>query len=252
MPAVIPQTASSPPVEAPAPPPAPADEPTEKTAASEVDKAETAAPAEPFSSVPPPPRANASDAVDAPPSSTDGTETTPSLDDSVPFRRPKRGGLGSSVLLAAAVALGIVGFWFVLGPGRTQWGDQAPNPTAPPSEPAAAAPKPAPTPEPERVPTEPAPTAAATAEKPAEPAAPAATGESEAAPTGGKVVTVVTKPEGARLFYKGKEVGITPVKVELGPGEKRSFEVALPGHITRKLVVDGTKSEVVIGLRPEH
>ncbi len=181
---------------------------------------------------------------EAAPSSTDGTETTSSLYDSPPIRRPKRGGLGSSVLLTAAVALGIVGFWFVLGPGRTQWGEQAANPAAPPTQTVAAAPKPAPAPTPEPpAPAEPTATAAESA---------AAAPTEGAPPPGTQVITVNTKPEGARLYYKGKEVGTTPLKVELAPGEKRSYEVFLRGHLTRKLVVDGSKSEVVIGMRPEQ
>jgi hypothetical protein len=42
------------------------------------------------------------------------------------------------------------------------------------------------------------------------------------------------------------------VRIELAPEEKRrSFEVGAPGWRTRKLVVDGTKPEIFIGLKPE-
>ncbi|HEV8248151.1 MAG TPA: hypothetical protein VGP93_20390, partial [Polyangiaceae bacterium] len=54
---------------------------------------------------------------DAAPSSTGGTETNAEPYDAV-VRPPPRGGLGPLVLIAAAVACGIVGFWFVVGPGR--------------------------------------------------------------------------------------------------------------------------------------
>jgi len=88
-----------------------------------------------------------------------------------------------------------------------------------------------------------APSGAASAN--AEPAA-------SAAAEGTRVVIVKISPPGARLFYKGKPVGASPVTVELAPGEKkRSFEVGMPGWVTRRLVVDGTKSEVFIGLKPE-
>ncbi len=73
-----------------------------------------------------------------------------------------------------------------------------------------------------------------------------------AAPDGSRVVIVKISPPGARLFYKGKPVGSSPVTVELAPGEKkRSFEVGMPGWVTRRLVVDGSKPEVFIGLKPE-
>jgi hypothetical protein len=36
------------------------------------------------------------------------------------------------------------------------------------------------------------------------------------------------------------------VIVELAPGEKRAFEVDLPGYVSRKVVVDGSRSEVVV------
>jgi hypothetical protein len=69
---------------------------------------------------------------------------------------------------------------------------------------------------------------------------------------GARVVIVKLAPADARLFYKGKSVGKSPVRVELAPGEKkRSFEVGAPGFVTRRLVVDGSQPEMWIGLRPE-
>jgi len=59
-------------------------------------------------------------------------------------------------------------------------------------------------------------------------------------------------PPDARLFYKGKSVGKSPVRIELKPGEKkRSFEVGRPGYVTRRLVIDGSEPELSIGLRPD-
>lgn len=120
-------------------------------------------------------------------------------------------------------------------PEATATSEQAP-PGAPP--PASAAP------ESDDVagPAAPTPTAA-------ESAAPAA---SAAPPEGTRVVIVTISPPQARLFRKGKPVGSSPVRIELGPDEKRrSFEVGAPGWRTRKLVVDGTKPEIFIGLKPE-
>jgi hypothetical protein len=104
-----------------------------------------------------------------------------------------------------------------------------PPSSAAPSEPAGSA-----------APSEPAPTAAAPS--------PSAT---SAAAEGTRTVVVKTSPAGARLFRKGKSVGASPVTIELEPGEKRSYEVGMPGWVTRRLVVDGTKPEIFIGLKPE-
>ncbi len=107
-------------------------------------------------------------------------------------------------------------------------------------EPSAAAEKSA-----EAAPT-PAPSASA-----AEPAKePTAEESKPVAAEGTKTISVVTRPPGARLFERGKEVGTTPLTLELAPGEKRKFEVGLPGHTTRKLIVDGTKTEIYLGMRP--
>lgn len=64
-------------------------------------------------------------------------------------------------------------------------------------------------------------------------------------------VVISVKPPQARVFYRGKEVGHPPVTVEIEPGKRRAYEVALPGYWTRKVVIDGSKSEVQVGLRPD-
>lgn len=92
-----------------------------------------------------------------------------------------------------------------------------------------------------------APSAEATAPAPAESAA-----ASAAAPDGTRTVIVKLSPPGARLFYHGKPVpGSSPLTIELPPGQRRAYEVGMPGWVTRRLVVDGTKPEVFIGLKPE-
>lgn len=65
------------------------------------------------------------------------------------------------------------------------------------------------------------------------------------------MVTVNTIPEDARFFYKGKPVGRSPFRVELKPGERRSFEIGRPGYLARKVVVDGKKKEMIVAMRPE-
>jgi hypothetical protein len=89
-----------------------------------------------------------------------------------------------------------------------------------------------------------------------EPAAPTAPAESSAAsaeaPTPGTItVTVNTMPPKARFYHFGKEVGVAPFVVELKPGERHAYEVGLPGRVTRKLVLDGTKTQITIGLRED-
>jgi hypothetical protein len=58
------------------------------------------------------------------------------------------------------------------------------------------------------------------------------------------------RPEGARVYYRGKEVGRSPFTLELPRGEKRAYEVGHPGYITRKLVVDGTEPTISISMAP--
>ncbi|HTA89528.1 MAG TPA: hypothetical protein VK745_08130 [Polyangiaceae bacterium] len=98
-------------------------------------------------------------------------------------------------------------------------------------------------------PTQPNPAAAV-------PAAPAASGAPTAAETaenapapGAQRITITTVPPKAKFFHFGKEVGTSPFVVDLPPGEKRAYEVWLPGHITRKVLVDGSKTDISIGLR---
>jgi hypothetical protein len=64
-------------------------------------------------------------------------------------------------------------------------------------------------------------------------------------------IRIASDPPGARMFWRGKEVGTTPFTLELQPGEKHSYEMGLPGYVTRKVVVDGSKSEISIGMKPE-
>lgn len=52
--------------------------------------------------------------------------------------------------------------------------------------------------------------------------------------------------EGAKFYRNGKQVGMNSVIVELAPGEKRAFEVNLAGYTSRKVVVDGSRPEVVV------
>jgi hypothetical protein len=98
-------------------------------------------------------------------------------------------------------------------------------------------------------PAQPEPSAAETA-VPAESAAPpVASASAEPVQTGDALkVMVRSAVAGAKFYRNGKQVGMNSVIVELAPGEKRAFEVNLPGYVSRKVVVDGSRSEVVVYL----
>jgi hypothetical protein len=161
--------------------------------------------------------------------------------------------------VVAIAAIAAVGLWFARGgsPGTAEPFAQALRPEATKVE---LAPEPAPAlavvPEPTVGATSPvgveAPSAGAPIEAAPEPgpsaqAAPIAGAD----PSSGKIVVIVNvRPPQARIYYRGKEVGKAPLRVELEPGKRRSFEVGYPGFMTRKIVVDGSKPELLVGLRP--
>lgn len=136
----------------------------------------------------------------------------------------------------------------------------AATPPKAPAEPAPAAPLPAAAPEPSAASASsdvaaaaPAPGESVASAPEAAPsaAAPAASAEPPStAADGKKRVVIDVMPPQARVYYKGKDQGKPPVTIELEPGKRRSFEVAAPGFGTRKVVVDGSKPEITVGLRP--
>ena len=71
--------------------------------------------------------------------------------------------------------------------------------------------------------------------------------------TGGKMkrINIDSEPPGARMYWRGKEVGTTPFVLEIPSGQRRSYELGRQGFTTRKVVIDGSKSDIVIGLKPE-
>ncbi|HET7539295.1 MAG TPA: hypothetical protein VFK05_05465 [Polyangiaceae bacterium] len=91
---------------------------------------------------------------------------------------------------------------------------------------------------------------------PAADATPSPASAASAAPAGaadGEIrrVTVKSRPPKVRFFHFGKQVGVTPFVLELKPGERHAYEAGLPGYGTRKVVIDGSKPEIVIGLKKE-
>jgi hypothetical protein len=53
------------------------------------------------------------------------------------------------------------------------------------------------------------------------------------------------------MFWKGKEVGTTPFVLDFPAGERHAYELGLPGYTVRKVVLDGSKTDISIGMRPE-
>jgi hypothetical protein len=86
-----------------------------------------------------------------------------------------------------------------------------------------------------------------TAAPPASAAEPAASTSGEPAGSGDTIrVMLRSAVAGAKFYRYGKQVGMNSVMVELAPGEKRAFEVDLQGYVPRKVIVDGSRSEVVV------
>lgn len=157
------------------------------------------------------------------------------------FRSSSRG----LVWVALGVAVASIGGWLVL-----RGDDAAPPAPTPVVQAAPPAAKPEPMPAPTPAPT-PAPVAseAASAATPT-PAASASAAEPAPVASGDVIrVTVTSVPPKARFYHFGKEIGTAPFVLELKPGERHAYEAGLPGFGTRKVVIDGSKPEVSVGLR---
>jgi hypothetical protein len=64
-------------------------------------------------------------------------------------------------------------------------------------------------------------------------------------------VVIKSTPTGARVYRLGKEIARTPVIIEIAQGERRVFEVGSPSMGTRRIGVDGSKSEIMVRLGAE-
>jgi hypothetical protein len=167
-------------------------------------------------------------------------------------QRSPSGRFRVAVLMIAAVVIG--GAWFLL---RSR--SESPiklSPNAPVAAPGPEKPEVTPLELSKRAPT-PAPSVevATQASGSASPAPAAPPEDTAAVPSSSSgdliVVTVTTIPADARFFHKGKPVGRSPLRVELKPGERRSFEIGHPGYFARKVVVDGTQKDMTVAMRPE-
>jgi len=123
-------------------------------------------------------------------------------------------------------------------------------PAAPPAESAEQAPAAAAA-EPGSSAAAPAPSASAAAVVASASSPGASTTAGESASTDLHRVTIKSKPPKVRFYHFGKLVGVTPFVLELKPGERHAYEAGLPGFGTRKVVIDGSKPEILIGLTRE-
>ena len=205
--------------------------------------------------------------VDASLASTAATESAPASSMSEQPEAPeKRSGVAILLLAAAGLVIGIGGYrWLhrgvhapppdlaALPAPQVQPTPAAASPSAvaadtAPSEPPAASAVAADFPVAPPPPLDPTPDAPSASE----PAPPASGSIAEGPSPGTYRITLTTKPPKGKFFHFGKQVGTSPFVVDLPAGEARSYEVWLPGHITRKVRIDGSKSEITLGLREEH
>jgi hypothetical protein len=172
------------------------------------------------------------------------------------------------VVIAAAAMLGVAGLWAALQSSGTKSSREAES-VAVSKAVTQAAPAKAPEPVNQQIaqpvqqavpamepPQPPAPAPQpVSAELPAQPERAAAAATQAPAPeeptSGGPTTRVVirSKTKGAKFYRYGKEVGTDEITVDLPVGEKRAFELGLPGHATRKVVVDGSSTVIELGLR---
>jgi hypothetical protein len=64
-------------------------------------------------------------------------------------------------------------------------------------------------------------------------------------------VLVKSRPSGARIYRRGKEIGRTPLTIQIGRGEHRIFEVGMTSSGARRISVDGEKPELTVNLAVE-
>jgi hypothetical protein len=61
-------------------------------------------------------------------------------------------------------------------------------------------------------------------------------------------VLVKSRPTGAKVLRRGKEIGRTPVVIQIGRGEHRIFEVGSLAFGTRRISLDGEKTEIMVNI----
>ncbi len=100
-----------------------------------------------------------------------------------------------------------------------------------------------------------APVASVTETKPSAPAADSASVATSTVPVVVETesqdrvsVLVKSKPRTAKVYKRGKEIGRTPLIIQIGRGEHRIFEVGVNLGLTRRISIDGEKPEITVPL----
>ena len=181
---------------------------------------------------------------------------------SIPTPRPRRQPLWAVLWIASMAASGAVG-WFAKptprpvhrdhndwgrGPERHATRDAVEPLMHKPPEPAAVALPPA---QAGQATTEPSNTAAEQASNGGAPA----TSSSSTLPVVVETessdridVLVKSNPSKVRVWKRGKEIGRTPLVIQVGRGEHRIFEVGTPAFGVRRLSINGDKTEITVNL----
>ena len=64
-------------------------------------------------------------------------------------------------------------------------------------------------------------------------------------------VLVKSRPTGAKVYRRAKEIGHTPLTIQIGRGEHRIFEVGWTHAGSKRISVDGEKPEITVNLATE-
>lgn len=64
-------------------------------------------------------------------------------------------------------------------------------------------------------------------------------------------VLLHSKPDNAKVLRRGKEIGRTPLTIQIGRGEHRIFEVAAHGFGAKRVTINGDKPEILVNMLSE-
>jgi hypothetical protein len=237
-------------VSAPAPPPAEPERPEPAASGVDADRASDESAPEPGGI---PTKASHAPELSVARSAAADQASTSDEDrraDAVPKASRAQRSSGRALGWAALCVVVLGGAWLVLGRQSPEPG----SPTAASSSPAPAQPNPVPAPAASHEESTTRAPAAAEQGAAATPGSPTARTPSAQPAEGSNAntisVTLDVRPVGSQVFRKGRYVGKTPLVIALKPGEKRAFEVSKRGYAPQKVVLDGRKTEVLLGLRP--
>jgi hypothetical protein len=168
------------------------------------------------------------------------TETEAALEKLRAATAARSSGRGWWIAAAAGLLLAAATLFLLRS---SSWQDLAEASDAPPQ--AAAVPNPEPASQPA------APSARAQVD-PAETAAPSSeAAEEEPTPpsTTAKSVLIRVHPPDAEIYYNAELLGTGNLQISVEPGERKMIEIRAPGYAARGLPVDGTESEIRVGLK---